>query len=128
MSTFEGREHHVDRFKIVSRYIFAAGVVAVVTLSLLPGKDMPSLGVSDKFEHVVAYALLGLFGGLAFQTRRATILMLVSLPILGIALELAQLFVPERSSEVADALADWIGASLTLLPILFVRLNSNRTR
>ena len=114
----------MDRFKTVSRYVFAAGMVAVVVLSLLPGKDMPSVGVSDKIEHVVAYALLGLAGGLAFPTRRATMLLLVLLPILGIALEVAQLFVPERSSEVADAVADWIGASLTLLPILFLRLSS----
>ena len=118
----------MDRFKIISRRIFAAGIVAVVTLSLLPGKDMPSLGVSDKTEHVVAYALLGLAGGLAFPTRRAAIMLLVLLPLLGVALEIAQLLVPERSSEVADAIADWIGTSLTLLPILFVRLSSNRTR
>lgn len=112
----------MDRFKIVSKYIFAVGIIAVVTLSLLPGKDVPSVGVSDKIEHLVAYALLGLAGGLAFPTRRAAIVLLVLLPLLGIALEIAQLRVPERSADIADALADWIGAALTLLPILVVRL------
>jgi VanZ family protein len=123
-SAFEDQEHRLGQFKTVSRYIFAAGMVAVVVLSLLPGKDMPSVGVSDKIEHVVAYALLGLAGGLAFPTRRAMLLLLVLLPILGIALEVAQLFVPERSAEVADALAGWIGTSLTLLPLLLLRLSS----
>jgi VanZ family protein len=118
----------VDRFTIVSRYMFAAGIVAVVTLSLLPGNDMPSVDVSDKIEHAVAYALLGLTGGLGFPTRRAAIVLLVLLPLLGVALEIGQLRVPERSAEVADALADWIGAALTLLPILFVRLRSTRTQ
>ena len=118
----------MDRFKIVSRYIFATGIVAVVILSLLPGNDMPSVSVSDKVEHVVAYALLGVTGGLGFPTRRAALVLLVLLPLLGVALEIAQLRVPERSAEVGDALADLIGAALTLLPILFVRLGSARTR
>src|SRR5262249_20357571 len=126
ISIFQGR--YMDRFRIVSRYLFAAGVVAVVVLSLLPRGEMPSVGISDKIEHLVAYALLGLTGGLAFTTRRATILLLVLLPLLGIVLEFAQLVVPGRSSEVADALADWIGTACTLLPILIVRLSSIRIR
>jgi len=118
----------MGQFRTVLKGIFAAGAVAVIVLSLLPGRELPSLGVSDKFEHAAAYALLGLAGGLAFPTRRATIALLLLLPLLGIALEIAQLVVPQRSSEVADALADWIGAVLTLLPILFIRINSARTR
>jgi VanZ family protein len=121
-TTFGDKEHCVDRFKIALRYIFAVGIIVVVTLSLLPGNDVPSVGVSDKIEHLVAYALLGLAGGLAFPTRRGVIVLLVLLPLLGVALELAQPRVPERSADVADALADWIGADLTLLPILVVRL------
>jgi VanZ family protein len=108
--------------------LFTAGAIAVIVLSLLPGQEMPSVGVSDKIEHVVAYALLGLVGGLAFPTRRTTILLLALLPTLGIALEIAQLAAPDRSAEVADALADWIGTAITLLPFLFVRLTSARTR
>jgi VanZ family protein len=86
------------------------------------------MGVSDKIQHVAAYALLGLAGGLAFPTRRAAILLLALLPLLGVGLELAQLLVPNRSPEVADALADWVGAALTLLPILLYRLGSTRMR
>jgi VanZ family protein len=108
-------------------YVFAAGIVAVVILSLLPGKDIPPTGVSDKIEHVVAYALLGLAGGLAFPTRRSAIALLVLLPLLGIVLEFAQLLVPDRSAEAADALADLIGTALTLIPILYVRLRAPRT-
>ena len=118
----------MGRLRTALRWLFAAGTIAVIVLSLLPGQEMPSVGVSDKIEHVVAYALLGLAGGLAFPTRRATILLLALLPILGIALEIAQLAVPDRSAEVADALADWIGAAITLLPFLFVRLTSTRTQ
>jgi VanZ family protein len=121
-TTFGDQEHCVDRLKIVSRYIFGVGIIAIATLSLLPGNDVPSVGVSDKIQHLVAYALLGLAGGWAFPTRRGVIVLLVLLPLLGVALEIAQLRVPERSADVADALADWIGAGLTLLPTLVVRL------
>src|SRR5262245_10012606 len=114
-------------FRTALRYFFTAGAIAVIVLSLLPGRDMPSLGVSDKIEHVIAYAVLGLAGGLAFPTRRSTILLLALLPTLGIALEIAQLAVPGRSAEVADALADSIGTAITLLPFLFVRLSSDGT-
>ena len=119
--------HGMIHLRTVLRCVFAAGTLAVAVLSLLPGKEIPSLGVSDKIEHVAAYALLGLTGGFAFPTRRAAMLLLVLLPLLGIGLEIAQLLVPDRSSEVADALADWIGAALPLLPILLFRLGSSRT-
>jgi VanZ family protein len=82
---------------------------------------MPSLGVSDKIEHTVAYALLGLTGGLAFPTPKAMILLLVLLSMLGIALEVAQLLSPGRSFDVKDALANGAGATIALFAILIVR-------
>jgi hypothetical protein len=68
---------------MVSRYAFGAGVVAVTVLSVLPGKEVPSPGISDKID-VVAYAAPGPSGGLAFPTRRGALLLLVLLPLMGI--------------------------------------------
>jgi VanZ family protein len=118
----------MSHISTVSRYAFGAGVVAVVVLSVLPGKELPSLGISDKIEHVVAYTTLGLAGGLAFPTRRGALLLLVLLPLMGIGLEIAQLAVPQRSSDIADALADLAGASMVLLPVVFVRFGWCATR
>src|SRR5262245_53287029 len=118
----------MGRITMVSRWAFALGAVAVVVLSLLPGREMPSLAVSDKVEHMIAYASLGLAGGLAFPTRRGALLLLVLLPLMGIALEIAQLMVPGRSSEVADAFADLVGVAATLLPVLLFRFSASRTR
>src|SRR5215470_19376130 len=106
--------------KAVSRCVFAAGAIAVVILSLLPGADLPSLGVSDKIEHMAAYAAISLAGAAAFPTRGGALLLLVLLPSLGIGLEIAQLAVPGRSSEVADAVADSAGVAAVLLPILLL--------
>jgi VanZ family protein len=118
----------MSHFGIAFRYVFIAGTIAVVVFSVLPGQEVPSLGLSDKIEHVVAYALLGLTGGLAFPTPKSTILLLVLLPMLGIALEVVQLLSPGRSSEVKDALANGAGATITLLPILIVRFGLARWR
>src|SRR5262249_23684417 len=108
------------------KYTFAAGTIAVIVLSLLPGKDMPSLGLSDKLEHLLAYALLGLTGGLAFPTLRAAAALLMLLPLLGIALGIGQLLVPGRSAEIADALADCAGMAIALVPILITRSFGSR--
>jgi VanZ family protein len=119
---------YMSHFRTALRYLFAAGTIAVMVLSAIPAQEMPSLGVSDKIEHVVAYALLGLTGGRAFTAPKATILLLVLLPMLGVALEAVQLLSPGRSSEVTDAFANWAGATLVLLPILLVRFGLARTR
>src|SRR5215510_7978703 len=105
----------------IGRAAFIAGVIAVVTLSLLPARHALSL-FNDKLEHLVAYAALGLVGGLAFPSRRATLWMIALLPVLAIALELGQEFVPGRSTEIADAVASGVGSWLTLLPWLAIHL------
>src|SRR5262249_21602968 len=93
-------------------------VFAVVFLSLLPGRDLPQVGISDKLEHVIAYAAMALSGSLAFPRLTAFLWLLVLLPVLGIAIEFCQLMVPGRSAEVADAVADIIGVLLVILPVL----------
>lgn len=110
------------------KIVFAISVVTVVILSLLPLRSLPSTGVSDKLEHFVAYALLGLIAGCAFPTQRATILLIAFLSTLGIALELAQWFVPGRSPETFDAIASGVGVGTTLVPqlLLHSRLASQR--
>jgi VanZ like family len=122
------RSLHMSHFRTAFRHLFIVGTIAVMVFSILPGQEMPSLGISDKIEHIVAYALLGLTGGLAFPTPKATILLLVLLPTLGIALEVVQLLSPGRSSDVKDALANGAGATITLLPILIVRFGLSRQR
>jgi VanZ family protein len=100
---------------------FVIGVIGVVVLSLLPAREAPSL-FNDKLEHLIAYASLGLFGGLAFPTWRATLWMILLLPLLAVAMELGQEFVPGRSTDIADAVFSGTGAWLTLLPWLVIHL------
>jgi len=111
-----------------SRIGFSIGIASVIVFSLLPAKSLPSLGVSDKFEHFGAYALIALIAGFAFPTRRAAVLLMISLSSLGIALELGQWFVPGRTPETVDAIASGLGACTMLGPYLWLRSRSASLR
>jgi len=95
------------------RIVWTSLLIVVVTGSLLPGdspimEKLDSLAVNDKLEHFVAYA------GLAFvPTLHETAIKfgasLAFVAIMGVLLELGQLFVPGRTCDFYDALADGAG-------------------
>ena len=64
-------------------------VMSVVVASLVPSYSLPPVGVSDKFEHSMAYAAMTLwFTGIYGRSRYVHIG--VALFLLGIAIEYAQ--------------------------------------
>jgi VanZ family protein len=101
--------------------LFCAGIMAIIFISLLPANWVPPL-MNDRLEHLVAYAYLGLIGGLIFPRLRATLRLILFLWILAAMLEIAQKFAPGRSTEVADAVFGAMGACLALLPRLVAYL------
>jgi VanZ family protein len=103
--------------RIGLRLAFAAAAIAVVVLSLLPRESLPAVGVSDKYEHLAAYALLAANAWPAFPSRRAALWLMLLLSLMSVALEFAQTFVPGRSGEVTDALVGILGAYLLLVPM-----------
>lgn len=104
------------------RFLFICSLVAVAILSLLPPNAEPSVSfLSDKLQHASAYAWLALIGAIAYSSRRANMALVVMLPIFGAAIELAQYFVPGRTPELADAIANLIGALLGLALALGAR-------
>jgi VanZ family protein len=92
--------------------------IAAVVGSILPGnspvlQEVATLGVNDQVEHALAYAVLaGLLLLVRGLQRKTLVTLLISLQIMGIALEFVQLFVPGRAAEVNDALADLGGIVL----------------
>jgi VanZ family protein len=83
-----------------------------------PSPDqIPSIPFIDKVLHCAAYGIMGILFYRAYQTLRIKdnirILMLlsvVSASLYGISDEIHQSFVPFREAEVADVIADIIGA------------------
>ena len=106
------------RMRLGFRLAFAVAAIAVIVGSLLPAGSLPPVGVSDAHQHLAAYAALAVLAWNAFPTRRSALWLMLLLPLLGIALELAQMAVPGRTAEVSDAVAGGLGAYLVLIPML----------
>jgi VanZ family protein len=89
-------------------------VLVVVVASLVPGRDLPRLGVNDKVEHFTAYfGLAAWFGGLLLP-RRYTWLA-VALLALGGGIEIAQgLMGLGRQADWKDFYADAVGVIVGL--------------
>lgn len=90
--------------------IFAAS--SIPNLTSLPG------GISDKSGHSIGYAILGGFllrafagGRLRGVTWPRVVVAIVLATIYGVSDEFHQLFVPGRSADRYDVLADCIGAT-----------------
>lgn len=116
-----------SRFRIspsVARWLVTGLVIAAVLVgSLVPGGTLPiSIDMEPHFKHLVAFALLGFLLVLALQAnwRRAGSVVL-GLGLLGFMIEVAQLFIPDRSFLWIDVAAGFAGALGGAAFGLFVR-------
>ena len=80
-------------------------------------KQIPSFPLVDKALHFFAYGIMGILFYRAYQTLRIKnniqmlmLLSVVSASLYGISDEIHQSFVPFREAEVADVVADILGA------------------
>ena len=106
-----------------ARYVFLVLAIAwaclIFFLSSQPGIDAPELCPGqDKLFHLIAYAVLGFLGVGAlkiteegYRHRQVWFVALVVM-LYGISDEIHQYFVPGRSAEALDAMADAVGAML----------------
>lgn len=113
-------------------YYLSSALIGV--LSLVPVAALPTVSMSDKAEHVIAYAFLGLTGGAS--SERGISRTFLGLAGFGLALELLQTFSPGRSPDALDVVADIIGAVLgcgaaialrTMTPMLVDRSADRKT-
>lgn len=98
----------------------------IFVLSSLRVKSQVSLPFLDKGLHLVEFALfgfllsLGFFLSFGFSLRAKSVLTLASGILLGCLDELHQYFVPERSFEVLDMVADSIGILIGLIAFYYL--------
>lgn len=114
------------------RYALALLVVGfILVMTLLPNAPAPSLpdiANVDKLMHAGAWGLLALVTFAPFFRSRALLCWLV-LVAYGAAIEVLQSFVPPRSADVWDAVADAIGAALGVgVMLLWQRHRARRVR
>ena len=92
--------------------------LALFIQSSYPGPaSLPNLPHTDKLLHFVAYAVLGVLFQRAFLTTRfrksevkTALLSIFAAALYGLSDEIHQSFVPSRSPEIMDAVADSFGA------------------
>ncbi|MBI5588647.1 MAG: VanZ family protein [Deltaproteobacteria bacterium] len=98
---------------------FALYTALIVYLSLTPHlPEGPRIYQIDKLYHFMAYAIMGLLlaravaTGPALKTRTGAVVLITALAgfLFGALMEIGQMFVPERTAEALDALANGAGA------------------
>ena len=83
-----------------------AGSVAPEPLILEAELYVPLLGLGDKFLHFAGYCGLAFFAALSFAARRRGVVAALSMIVLGVGVEFAQLLSPTRTFEWGDAVAN----------------------
>lgn len=103
----KSQRHHLTWY-----FLGALLTLVVIVSSLVPNEDLPHVRVSDKVEHIVAYAGLALwFGGL--MPPRRYVYLAMALLALGGGIEIAQgLMGLGREADWRDFYADAFGAAL----------------
>jgi VanZ family protein len=97
--------------------LLAGAIFLVSSRSRLPGP--PLVYGLDKVVHFAVYALLGLltvrgFAGYGLRACRAALWAVLACALYGASDELHQHYVPGRSSDPADWVADVLGAALAV--------------
>jgi VanZ family protein len=86
-------------------------VFSVVVLSLVPvDVDIPKGG--DKVAHFLAYGSLSFWFALLFEGRVRQLGIAITFAVMGVAIEFLQGMTDYRSFEVADMVANAVGAAL----------------
>ena len=95
--------------------LWILAIAVVVVGSLVPGRDLPAVPVSDKFEHFAAYAVLAAGAVQLFARRVSWAFVCLLLVLMGIGLEVLQAKMAlGRMLDRNDALANTIGVLLGL--------------
>lgn len=105
---------HVVTLEKAARGAFWLCVLAILYLSLVPGTMRPHTGVSGHFEHFMAYAGTGfLFAPGSHKPQRVKAFL--ALAALSGGVEIAQIWIPGRTSEWEGFAWSSAGAALGLI-------------
>jgi VanZ family protein len=106
--------------------------ILILTLTSLPGADVPNVHINDKIEHLLAYGGLGFLLNLSLRIQNKISIVkkysawftILIVSTYGALDELHQLFIPDRACDILDWTSDTIGviigvSIMTLLILVF---------
>ncbi|MCH8170535.1 MAG: VanZ family protein [Bacteroidetes bacterium] len=119
----------LERHKKIAVYfpLISYWLILIIATSL-PSKDIPSIKLNDKIEHLLAYFILGFLFNIAvlvqnkftFLKEKAFFSTIIFLGIYAIIDELHQLFIPGRDCSFLDWSADLLGVVFGVLLTYFL--------
>ena len=98
--------------------LLCVGAIQYGSVRVVPALAPPAIPHLDKLIHAAAYGLLTLFlarailGSWQASLGRAAGAAAAAAPLFGVAQEIVQSFLPPRTAELGDALANALGAAL----------------
>ena len=110
------------------RYFRIAGIavlIAIWTLSLLPGPDLPDVPGSDKLHHSLAYFACMFCWGHLYRQPAQRLQLAIAFAAMGVLIEGIQYFTPTRSFEFMDILANALGVVIAWF-VVTVQLSVER--
>jgi VanZ family protein len=108
------------------RLLFWAAAIFAFVMAVVPHPPELPGAPSDKIQHMVAFATLGLLGAWAYA-ETALLQLLLGLSLFGALIEAVQAIPAiHRDSDVKDWLADTVAAGLVLVLIRWRRTRHSR--
>ena len=93
--------------------LWGISICIVIYYSLIPKVEFPiNFWNADKLYHCAAYGWLALLPMIGFAIRRVALTAALSMIILGVLLEIGQYYIPSRSFELLDIMANSLGVIL----------------
>jgi VanZ family protein len=99
-------------------------VVGLAIASWTPGEEMIRTGARGSFEHIAAYFISTLMLVGAYPSRSPWTIGGALAVYAGI-LEIGQIYVPGRHSQLEDFAASCLGVAIIIVPILWIRRTSS---
>ena len=93
--------------------IFISYVLFVIFVCLVPQPAGIGGGNFDKIIHISLYFVMGVIAYIAFNTLGKRIVIFICMFLLGVSIELMQMYIPGRDASLYDALANGTGLVLS---------------
>ncbi len=116
-----------NKIKLVYTPLIVYWITLFIATSL-PSKALPKIAISDKFEHLFAYMILGILLYLTFKVqekfsvlnKHGFIITVSVLAFYGLFDELHQMLIPGRYCETWDFIADVAGGIIGVIITYYV--------
>lgn len=113
---------HDESVRPVWRGLLLLLLATVCVLAFSPGMPQLHIESADKWQHIAAFAALAACAALAWPPGPASSLAIAAAMLgFGLFIEAVQHFIPARSSEWMDVLADLLGVVLGLAAVAVAR-------